>query len=105
MYHGQEQMTHVMDIAAELASFAPPGIKEYLEYNMKAFAACGKTFERVNKYAKKIEDLSAEVERLWAKVYEEENTVPNAARKIKKATDRNKSDDNWVFDKWPKQKK
>jgi len=59
--HGQQQMMHVMSITAELASFAPPGIKEYLEFNMKAFQACGKTFDRVNKYAKKIEDLSTEV--------------------------------------------
>jgi len=105
MQHGQRQMMHVMSIAAELASFAPPGIKEYLEYNMAAFQACGKTFDRVNKYAAKIEKLSNEVEHLWSKVYEGENTVPNAARKIRKATDRNKSDDNWIFDKWPEQKK
>ena len=61
MQHGQRQMMHVIDITAELASFAPPGIKEYLEFNMKAFAACGKTFDRVNKYAAKIEKLSNEV--------------------------------------------
>ena len=59
--YGQQQMMHVTQITAEVASFAPPGIKEYLEFNMKAFQACGKAFDRVYKYAKKIEDLSKEV--------------------------------------------
>ena len=77
MQHGQRQMMHVMSIAAELASFAPPGIKEYLEYNMAAFQACGKTFDRVNKYAAKIEKLSNEVEHLWLEVGREKNTIDN----------------------------
>ena len=77
MQQGQRQMMHVMSIAAELASFAPPGIKEYLEYNMAAFAACGKTFDRVNKYAANIEKLSNEVERLWLKVGREKNSIDN----------------------------
>ena len=61
MYHGQEQMMHVVSIAKELSKFAPPGIKEYLDYNLSTFEACGKVFDMVNKYAKKIEDLSDEV--------------------------------------------
>ena len=61
MYHGQEQMMHVIRITKELSKLAPPGIQEYLEYNMAVFEACGETFDLVNKYAKKIEDLSAEV--------------------------------------------
>ncbi len=77
MQQGQRQMMHVMSIAAELASFAPPGIKEYLEYNMAAFQACGKTFDRVNKYAAQIEKLSDEVERLWLKVGREKNSIDN----------------------------
>jgi adenosylmethionine-8-amino-7-oxononanoate aminotransferase len=61
MYHGQEQMMHVVNIAKVLSKIAPPGIQEYLEYNLSAFEACGKAFDMVNKYARKIEDLSAEV--------------------------------------------
>ncbi len=61
MRYGQEQMMHVAEIMAELASFAPPGMREYLEYNISAFLACGKTFDLVNKYARKIEELSVEV--------------------------------------------
>ena len=61
MYHGQEQMMHVVSIAKELSKFAPPGIKEYLDYNLSTFEACGKTFDRVNKYAANIEKLSNEV--------------------------------------------
>jgi hypothetical protein len=77
MQYGQRQMMHVISITAELASFAPPGIKEYLEYNMKTFQACGKTFDRVNKYAEKIEKMSAEIERLWLRVGKEKNSIDN----------------------------
>ena len=61
MYHGQEQMMHVVSIAKQLSKFAPPGIQEYLEYNLTAFEACGKAFDLVSKYAEKIEKLSDEV--------------------------------------------
>jgi len=60
MVYAQRQMSHVMGITAELASFAPPGMSAYL----KAFQACEKGFQIVHKHAEKIEKLSEEVKKL-----------------------------------------
>ena len=54
-------MMVIMNCADIVGEFSPPGMREYLEYNISAFLACGKTFDLVNKYARKIEELSNEV--------------------------------------------
>jgi hypothetical protein len=102
--YAQRQMSLVMGITAELASFAPPGMREYIEYNLNAFNACQKGFDIVNEHAQKIEKLSEEVEELWLKVYEEENTIYNTYIKVRKDTNRERVI-NWVFDKTPKNQK
>ncbi|MFA6716409.1 MAG: hypothetical protein WCS27_13600, partial [Victivallaceae bacterium] len=86
MYHGQEQMMHVVNIAKVLSKIAPPGIQEYLEYNLSAFEACGKAFDLVNKYARNIEKLSNEVEQLWLEVLNNKNSKENTMMTVANET-------------------
>ena len=90
--YAQRQMSLVMGITAELASFAPPGMKEYLEYNLNAFNACQKGFELVNKHAQKIEKLSQEVENLWLEVQSNMNNKVNIMLSLSKNTRKNSSE-------------
>jgi hypothetical protein len=100
--YAQRQMSLVMGVTAELASFAPPGMKEYLEYNLNAFNACQKGFELANKHAQKIEKLSQEVEKLWLEAQSNMNSWLNYNATFGRATIRTGSE-NWVANKWEKQ--
>ena len=57
------RMTALMSIVQSLTDIAPPGMKDYLQYNLSAFKAATVLFKITDEYCVKIENLLADIEK------------------------------------------
>jgi hypothetical protein len=62
----KKKMEVLIDLTSDVLSKAPPGMKEYIQYNLDAFKAVDGAMGIIDKYAGKIENVLVEIDKLFA---------------------------------------
>lgn len=79
---GVRQFEAVMDIVEKINNLAPPGFKEYINYNLAVFNGSKKLFKIADRYANLIDDLAKETENVWSQTFNNDSSWWNATKSL-----------------------
>ena len=63
----KENMNILMDACNDLCTFAPPGFREYIEYNVTAFKAADQAMKIISRHTGKLAEAADQAEKEWQK--------------------------------------
>ncbi len=70
MKSAKENMDFVIQICKDMSELAPPGVREYMEFNFSVFLAVDDAMGIVDKHSLKIEELLNEIDKLFKEINE-----------------------------------
>jgi len=86
MKEGVRQMNALINAAAVFKDCVPPGMNDYIEYNLAAFNAAQVVFTIADQYCSRIEKEAEETAREWQKTNTEPESKENVHNGIMKDT-------------------